>query len=215
MLMTQNPRSLSPNENALVTEVLRELVKEHRGQSALARAMIAKGIQITQPAISAVILGKSNAGYSLARSVADFKRVPVEQLLGQPARHHETPDNDDISGPRWRSLSWWPDVLKEAKKRFPKVAPVAWDWIGNLMGSDPPPADPQMIGTMAQAWDNSASDDERARAISENAHREMDEEDAEAEDLFKRRHEAREKGEPVPPMLEQLPPPPRPAKPRS
>lgn len=94
---------------------------------------------------------------------------PLELLLGAAGRSQ---------APRVREQSWWADVLTKAMELFPRTPRFAFEHIGALMGEQLPPADPVVIGTMASAWYQAASDTERSDALIAKAEREMAEEDA-------------------------------------
>lgn len=94
---------------------------------------------------------------------------PLELLLGSSAR---------MTAPRIREQPWWEKVLAEAMKLFPRTPLFAFEHIGALMGEKLPPADPVVIGQMANAWYQAASDEEKSEALIAKAEREMAEEDA-------------------------------------
>lgn len=93
---------------------------------------------------------------------------PLVLLLGSSAK---------VAAPRIREQPWWEKVLAEAMKLFPRTPLFAFEHIGALMGEKLPPADPVVIGQMASAWYQAASDEERSEALIAKAEREMAEED--------------------------------------
>lgn len=188
--MAGRARTLTPSESERLTAVVKALIAEHGSASKLAAAMKAAGLSISQPVLSAQERGEPG-GYHLAKQVAGFRRVTVEEILtGAPSK----------GGPRWRDLPGWAREVEKARALFPKVSPLAFDRLGNLMGERPPSVSDLTIGLLASTWDNCSTDDARVEAIATNARREMAEEDAAALAAIKRRHEARERGETVPPM---------------
>lgn len=95
---------------------------------------------------------------------------PLELLFGTSAKG---------TAPRIQELPWWEEVVEKAMTLFPRTPRYAFDRIGALMGERPPPADPVVIGQMASAWHQGASDEERSAALIAKAEREMAAEDAE------------------------------------
>lgn len=93
---------------------------------------------------------------------------PLELLLGPQAK---------TAAPRIREQPWWEKVLAEAMRLFPRTPLFAFQHIGALMGEKLPPADPVVIGQMASAWYQAASDEEKSEALIAKAEREMVEED--------------------------------------
>lgn len=93
---------------------------------------------------------------------------PLELLLGPQAKSR---------APRIREQPWWERVLAEAMKLFPRTPLFAFEHVGALMGEQLPPADPLVIGQMASAWYQAASDEEKSEALIAKAEREMAAED--------------------------------------
>lgn len=128
-------RSLTPDENARVIEAIRELLaKSDDNQSKLA-----PDLGIKQPTLSALLAGRHQAGYALARRVAMLLRVDVDDLLSGKIESDVYPNRakviavlrdelapsviskvmaldmgDDGDQPRW----WWADVLVSEQVRF-------------------------------------------------------------------------------------------------
>lgn len=201
--MAGKARSLTPAESDRLTDYLRPLIEEYGSASALSKAMIAAGHDISQPTISAQLRGSDPGGFHLARQVAAFRRVSVEEILsGRPSG----------ATPRWRDLPGWAAAVAAAVVMFPRVSALAFERLGNLMGEQPPNVSALTIGLLASTWDNCSTDEARVEAIATNARREMADEDAAATVAIKRRHEARERGEPLPPLPGE-PVKPRPRKP--
>ena len=189
--MAAKARSLSPNESERLTAYLKALVEEHGSAAALSKAMAAAGLPMSQPTISKQLRAADPGGYHLARQVAAFKRVEVDEILT---------GRKGSGGPRWRDLPGWAAAVASAMVMFPRVSALAFERLGNLMGERPPDVSALTIGLLATTWDNVSTDAERSAEIKKNALREMAEEDAAATDAIKRRHEARERGEPLPPL---------------
>lgn len=206
--MAGKARSLTPDESERLTSFLEKLRAEYGSAVKLAAAMSAAGFGISQVSISKQLRGGDPGGYHLARQVAGFRRVDVEELLT---------GRKSSGGPRWRDLPGWAAAVAAAMVMFPKVSALAFEQLGNLMGEKPPSVTPLTIGLLASTWDSVSTDADRIDAIRTNALREMAEEDAAATDAIKRRHEARERGEPLPPLPGEEPrrakrPPPKPSK---
>lgn len=152
---------------------------------------------------TAAALGVSQSMISLAIGRAK----PVGRKLKLGLSRHTGKTLDEIEGierpgfTRWRDLPGWAEQEREARKLFRKVRPVAFSALGNLMGEKPPAVSALAIGLLASTWDQVASDDERVVAIREQAEREMDAEDEAAMEGIRARHEARERGEDVPPPM--------------
>jgi len=181
---------MTPDESARVTAVVKALIAEHGSAVKLAEAMTAAGFSISQPVLSAQARGEPG-GYHLAKQLAAFRRIGVEELLSGVRPK---------DGPRWRELPGWKEEEAKARTMFPRVRPLAFARLGNLMGERPPSVAALTIRLLATTWDQCSTDDERIAAIAENADREMEEEDAAAEVAIRKRHEARERGEPLPPL---------------
>lgn len=168
--MSGKPPALSVEERAKLSEVVSRLIEKHGSASELERVMAAAGHRVAQPTLSKAARGDDAGGYSFAKRVAAFLGQDVEEVLGIATKR----------GPRWRALDGWGEVEREARRLFPKVSELSWQRVGNLMGERPPSLDPVTIGILATTWDDRASDVERARAIAEQADREMDAQDAKA-----------------------------------
>lgn len=163
---------------------------------------------VSQPMISLAINGKKPVGPKLKKGLATYTRQTLDELEGV----------NRPGSTRWRNLPGWEAAVAQARAMFPRVRPIAFDQLGNLMGEKPPNVSPLTIGLLASTWDTTSTDEARVDAIATNARREMDEEDAAATATIKRRHEARERGEPLPPLpgepVKQRPkkPPPKPSR---
>ena len=151
----------------------------------------AEKLGVAQPTVSNFIAGKTGAGVQFATAVAALAGVTLESAIS---------GGDAATTPRWRNLPGWAEEEKKARKLFPKVRSLAFDRLGNLMGERPPSVSALTIGLLASTWDQTADDEERSDEIAKNAQREMDEEDAAAVKTLRARHEAREKGAPLPPL---------------
>lgn len=176
-------------------------VAENERLRALARGMLEKVdnnqrrladlLGVAQPTVSNFIAGKTGAGVQLATAIARQAGLSLQSATG----------GGDVAGsPRWRDLPGWAAAVAAAMLMFPKVSVLAFEQLGNLMGEKPPSVTPLTIGLLASTWDNVSSDDARADAIRANALREMAEEDLAATAAIKARHQARERGEPLPPL---------------
>lgn len=195
-------RSLRPEENERVLGALRELL------IGTTQVELAPRLGVKQSSISGVLGHRHVAGYPFAARVAELSGMTVQQLLSGK------PDNDG-TGPRWRFIPGWAAAVEQAKRDFPKVSPLAWERLGNLMGERPPAMDPTTLGLLASTWDQRSTDDDRRKAIADQADREMTEEDRATDDLLRRRQEARDRGEPLPPHPDDPPPRPKSRKARA
>lgn len=175
--MTGKPPALSLEERSKLSEVVTALIAEHGSASKLSEAMTAAGHRVSQPTLSKAARGDDAGGYHLARTVALFLKLDVEEVLGIVTKR----------GPRWRAIEGYADAEREAKRLFPKVSALSWQRIGNLMGERPPAIDPLTIGLLASTWDGRATDVERTDAIATNADEEMAREDAKALAKIKRK----------------------------
>ncbi|MDO9016649.1 MAG: hypothetical protein Q8S73_43115 [Deltaproteobacteria bacterium] len=162
----------------------------------------AEVLGVSQPMISLAVNGHKPVGPKLKKGLATYTRQTLDELEGI----------DRPGSTRWRNLPGWADAERKAREMFPKVSPLAFDRLGNLMGEQPPSVSALTIGLLASTWDSTSTDEARIEAIATNARREMAEEDTAADLAIKRRHEARERGEPLPPLPGE-PVKPRPRKP--
>lgn len=151
---------------------------------------------------AADVLGVSQSMISLA--INGHKPVGWKLMKGIAAHTHQTLDElEGIERPgstRWRNLDGWAEAVADARKMFPKVSVLAFERLGNLMGERPPSVSGLTIGLLASTWDSTSTDADRIAEIRTNALREMAEEDAAATAAIRARHEARERGEPLPPL---------------
>lgn len=149
MVKPMSGRSLTPEENERVVAVIREMLQS-TSQTELARRL-----GIKQPTVSALIQGRHNAGYPLARRVAEIQRIPVEELLsGRPTQG---------TGARWRDvIPGWADLESQAVQMFRGVVPeYALRLVGDFMGNAPLAATPACIGLVAQGWMVGASSEQQ------------------------------------------------------
>jgi transcriptional regulator with XRE-family HTH domain len=73
-----NPKSLTAEENERVIAAVRELLQQHGGS----QSKLAPVLRIKQPTLSAMLGGKHQAGWPLARRVAELMGVTPERLVG-------------------------------------------------------------------------------------------------------------------------------------
>jgi transcriptional regulator with XRE-family HTH domain len=136
---------------------------------------------ITFSTISDWANGKADPRYEMLEHIANVLRRehgvaltdPLDMCRGRRALEPEPA--------RFRNLPWWDEVVAAARKLFPKVPDYAFVWLGSLMGEEPPPREPVVIGLMAAAWYQRASDHARSDAIVAKAELEMAAEDTEHE----------------------------------
>lgn len=192
-------RSFGDAENARLRAIAERMLRECDGN----QRRLAERLGVRQPTVSNFLAGKTGAGVQLASAIATHAGVTLQGAVG---------GDDTAATPRWRDLPGWQDEERKAREMFPRVRPIAFDRLGNLMGERPPSVSALTIGLLASTWDSTSSDEARVEAITANAKREMAEQDAAATDAIRRRHEARERGEPLPPLPGE-PAPTRPRKP--
>lgn len=91
--MTGKPPALSLEERSKLSEVVTALIAEHGSASKLSEVMTAAGHRVSQPTLSKAARGDDAGGYHLARTVALFLKLDVEEVLGIVTKR----------GPRWRA----------------------------------------------------------------------------------------------------------------
>lgn len=133
-------KTFGPDGDARVRAALRRLIAEMGTQTA-----VAKALGVSQPAVSAVLSSKSNAGPRLAQRLASHFGLTLDQL---------TQGHDDPKLPpeTWARLPWWDATLAHARQLYPSVTAAAWEWLGSLRG-EPPPPDALALGQIAATWD--------------------------------------------------------------
>lgn len=202
-------RSMTPEQNDRVVERVREILSSPEWN----QSTLAPRLGVKQTSISSLLAGRHRASFPFAMRLAELLQLDVFDLIeGRAAKAPLTP-SPSAGGPRWRDLPWWSEVIAIARKMAPRVSALSWERLGNLMGEMPPSRDPATLAMLALGWDQAASDNDRAAADAALSDREMAEEDAEVDDLLRRRAEARRDGRPLPRLpddVEELPPPPPP-----
>lgn len=155
---------------------LKDWIKQERLRRGWTQEQLADEAGLDRVEVNALEKGRNKGSSGRVRDALTkaFGSLPVE--YGGTIRIVED-HQGEAREPRWRTLPWWDDVVTAARQLFPKTSALAFERLGNLMGSDVPPQDAAFIGTMATLWDQRAGMDERSDAIVENAKREMAEED--------------------------------------
>lgn len=108
---------LSPEQNARVLALAKELRKGYSSATAFGRA-----IGMTQGGISAYLSGKNGASLETATRIAALGRVPLETLLSTKTRAAP-----ELSRPVLGNLPGFHTAMIEAKRREPFYPQFAWD----------------------------------------------------------------------------------------
>jgi transcriptional regulator with XRE-family HTH domain len=132
-------RSLTEKEAENVRAALRELVALHPTQQNLAERLGVK-----QQTVSAVLGGRANGGYALARKIAGALGRHVDGILGGT---HKAPSLS------FRELHGWKEAEETARKMFLHVPSRAFDVVGSWSGETPPASvTPLVVGSLAESW---------------------------------------------------------------
>lgn len=116
-------RTLRPEESDRVRRALERLREQFPTQKALAQK-----IRTSQQLVSHVLSG-GNAGLALARRLADYEGVSVEDLLGGAQA--------DEGASLIRSRKGWEQALGEAQERWPEHA-EALERVGDMRNAEAP-----------------------------------------------------------------------------
>lgn len=118
-------RSFGDAENARLRAIAERMLRECDGN----QRRLAERLGVRQPTVSNFLAGKTGAGVQLASAIATHAGVTLQGAVG---------GDDTAATPRWRDLPGWQDEERKAREMFPRVRPIAFDRLGNLMGERPP-----------------------------------------------------------------------------
>lgn len=185
-------KSFSVEENARIREGARALLERAGSQAALAETL-----GVSQPTLSNFIRAEhpTGAGPRLGDAIARELGITLDELRTGQRR---APAGAPIFG----AIPGWAEAEAEARRIYGKRLPsYAWESGRRLMGAQAPAVlNAVTVFNLVQAYWEMMSDETRAEAIRRQAEEEMKREDAEADELLRARHDAREAGRPVPPM---------------
>lgn len=135
---------------------------------------VAEELKCTPAFLSYLLSGQRRAGADLLVALAEKTGRTTDDLLG-------------LSSPRWRDLPGWDRLVTEGRARYPGVSRLAWEYVGNLYGQQPPSMDASAIAVIAMTWDAHATPEQRADLDDDVVDAEMDAQDAKVTSLTKAR----------------------------
>ena len=160
MLAFVAEKKVDPQEQRLRDEFRRYVDEIHEGR----RGAAAEAMGISAPVVTQIMNGSRGIGRDIMVALAQAWRRTTDDLLG-------------LSLPRWRDLPGWDRLVAEGRERYPGVSRLAWEYVGNLYGPQPPAMDAAVIATIAMQWDAHATAEQRANLDDEIVDGEMREHD--------------------------------------
>jgi transcriptional regulator with XRE-family HTH domain len=129
-----NPRSLTAEENERVVAAVRKLLQRHKNN----QTALAPKLGIAQPTLSGLLLGKHQAGYPLARRVAELSRIDLDVLLtGETRIEYEAPPG--LPATALGNHHQWGEARADAEARYgARVDPEGLDRVAEITFSKPP-----------------------------------------------------------------------------
>lgn len=127
-------KALNPAENELVTRMIQQILNDDFGGVVVRTA---KALGVSHATIFDLLGGKRGAGMHLLTALANYKRIPIEQILGRATlsgTSSASADGEVIPGPLTQAIEGkvWPEEVRRALRVLDKgqYTKEVWEQVG-------------------------------------------------------------------------------------